>query len=804
VQISINYEELQLLNHPTRLRVFQALEYTATTDADVARRAEVCLHLAICCIIAFGTDRNPTEALRWLVESATLGHVPSQAIVKRMHDALGVRVPEKLQLDLLNWLKAGVESGSWVATEDLKQACEAGEFLTEVYLNARTRFQTVHCGVGYPLFEDDITENYTFVDDACFQEQLKLEMESNHDDSGRARLRSLNSRGDTLLHWAAITGNICVLETILLVDASQVDVTNDFGETPLLSACRAGQFQGTLCLLGHGADASIPTTSGETALHWIVSFTSASECMEVARKLERAGANVKAVAQANRTCVRHFANGLISGTPLHRATARNHIASVRALLTLDKPADPFSEGGPSAVAIGLARPTPIVWASAAHHEAILRLFLEKTGSRQLTCGHGMFSWGNLGTTLLSTAMVVLGGANPFDTPIMRKQDDLGEFTLLFHAVYADNVFQRMVCNGWGFEQAMKNTINLLIERGADPYRVDSFGSTALFSAVERGDCATVRHVLSNTTARRALEKTARGKDYMKPIHVAILWGRRDVFDCLLSANANIGATWGSASSLPLHLCGCAMIPDLQIAETIIKRAPEQVHALDKVETPFATAVRHMNFDIADLLLNYGAEKDVFIGEHRMMTLLGMLLAKGSNDPTAVKYLLEPRPERMEPFFPAGFIVCPPLGLSALHLPVAMRAEKELPPEIAYAMQGGSIGPVMAEVLKVFSAPEQLNAQDFRGLTALHHAVLAQDVDAVANILEYVHSGLDVSPLGPLDVTPLDLAEDAKLQASDLEVKPRVKEKAQRQAAKIVELLREAGALHRRDLIQPQV
>lgn len=121
-----------------------------------------------------------------------------------------------------------------------------------------------------------------------------------------------------------------------------------------------------------------------------------------------AGADVNAIAGENTVCFDHFKNALISGTPLHRATARNHIVAVRALLNLETPADPFAKGGPDAVAMGMDRPTPICWASASHEAAMLHLFLDRTGDRELNCNN-IFSLRNAASTLYSMALWMFGG-----------------------------------------------------------------------------------------------------------------------------------------------------------------------------------------------------------------------------------------------------------------------------------------------------------------------------------------------------------------------------------------------------------
>lgn len=682
-----------------------------------------------------------------------------------MHDALNIELPSALQESLLSWLKAAVEVGSFVAMEDLKKACHAGTYSMEEFNTSMAKFRTTFCGTGYKCFDDSVVERYTLCDTVELERLLSFERQK-AENSTEERLLALNDKGDTLLHWAAINGNTAMLNTILRSAPNMVNIVNNCNETPLLSACRSGQFEAATYLLNRDADAAISTANGESPLHWLISFTEAGECTEIAQRLEKAGADVNMVATENTSCFNLFSNFLISGTPLHRATARNHIPAVRALLALQTPADPFAKGGPGAVAIGMERPTPIIWACAAHEPDVLSLFLNRTGSRQLNCGLELHNWRNIGKWLYSMALVTIGGYGIFDTPIMQHRSQLPEFTLLFSAVYADNLFKRMIVHGRDHEKAMKKSIDLLIRRGASPGRVDQMGATALYAAVERGDIGIVRHVLSHPTAKSALENQPRGRSRMRPLHQAILHGRRDIFDVLHQAGADITTKWGKGSNC-LHICGMARVPDVGIAEKVISLDRAQLYAYDNTETPFCTAVRHHNFEIADLFLRHGAEKDVYVGESRSTTLLGAVLAKGALP--AARYLLEPRGMSEgragmgEPlrFFRAQFIVCPAGGYSALHAPFLIRLQASNMPGLNYGFEVGSAAPMIRYLLSIFSDPEQLNARDSSGLTPLHYAILVSDADAVEELLKYREWGLDMSLLGLLEgqeATPLGLAE----------------------------------------------
>ncbi|XP_059047017.1 26S proteasome non-ATPase regulatory subunit 10-like [Achroia grisella] len=118
-----------------------------------------------------------------------------------------------------------------------------------------------------------------------------------------------DSNGRQLLHWAALSGNVHLVE-YLIGHGNSVNSVDDTGSTPLILAASAGKNEVVLLLIGKGADVDHKTNRGQSALHYACSKGHYS----VVKLLVQNDANV------NNTDV-------LKATALHRAAAqgRNNI-----------------------------------------------------------------------------------------------------------------------------------------------------------------------------------------------------------------------------------------------------------------------------------------------------------------------------------------------------------------------------------------------------------------------------------------------------------------------------------------------
>lgn len=108
----------------------------------------------------------------------------------------------------------------------------------------------------------------------------------------RLRIHARNVIGNTILHRAAYTGNVEILDAILLVRADAcVDVTNKNGETPLHLAAGKGNLPAVKSLIKAGADINAVNILGDTPLACAVHYGHVEVVQELLQK--GADANTK-------------------------------------------------------------------------------------------------------------------------------------------------------------------------------------------------------------------------------------------------------------------------------------------------------------------------------------------------------------------------------------------------------------------------------------------------------------------------------------------------------------------------------
>lgn len=72
---------------------------------------------------------------------------------------------------------------------------------------------------------------------------------------------SRTSIGETMLHWYAIEGDPAVLEELIGL-GFEVNVRNEFGNTPIMESAFIGRWDNASVLLDHGADLAIANEEG--------------------------------------------------------------------------------------------------------------------------------------------------------------------------------------------------------------------------------------------------------------------------------------------------------------------------------------------------------------------------------------------------------------------------------------------------------------------------------------------------------------------------------------------------------------
>ncbi|KAK1234467.1 hypothetical protein PQX77_002321 [Marasmius sp. AFHP31] len=194
--------------------------------------------------------------------------------------------------------------------------------------------------------------------DRDIQEEFQLRGISSMDDI------YVNERGDGLLHYAAAMGNYTALRHLVITYQPNIDLPGQARqETPLLTACRGGHVIPTLWLIDQGANPDGDKDAEETPFDWLCAFSD-QFIPGIADRLIRAGAKghrrthrLRSV-PARADFEEFF---LLPVSPLSRAVMMESLPAVQALLALGAdPLDGYDDRSsvcPIVVAAALTLPT---------------------------------------------------------------------------------------------------------------------------------------------------------------------------------------------------------------------------------------------------------------------------------------------------------------------------------------------------------------------------------------------------------------------------------------------------------------
>jgi len=492
---------------------------------------------------------------------------------------------------------------------------------------------------------------------------------------------------DTLLHCAARSGYLEVVKGLINLGIG-VNVINCLGETPLLEASRAGHYEVFICLLEAGAKADKTSVFGEGPIHFLPFFDE-QHIDSISELMVRKGADVNQWATGN---PREGDHGFWGHSPLHYAVAGNHIASIRALLRLG--ADPYAK---------FAGESAIRWACAFRRAEALDMMAAVLG-RGISLGDFV---------LLSPEEIVLGPVRPLE-----------------------NIKE----HGGNQENAKIATLKVLHKYNAVDYRdVGGRGvGTVLHYAALAGYPEVVNYLLSHTPSKHYLDTLSQNKTLLMDM---INMGYRDVFEVLLHHGADIHltlpGTWNNGNYL--HICALAGHRDLFFPEQLLKRGVQ----IDRVDegglTPFGAAVTHGNYPVADLLLQYGADRDYLV---KGSTILALSLQiplplKG------IKYLMtcKSNPERPPPSFGCS----PGRGRNVFHAIAGAGEDAENSP-----VEMRSIFQYLQEL---WPGKDHINACDRMDDPPLVIAVRHPKLDLI-NMMIAAGADTNLGPLPPLYIATL--------------------------------------------------
>ncbi|RMD42024.1 hypothetical protein DV735_g3128, partial [Chaetothyriales sp. CBS 134920] len=568
-----------------------------------------------CYLLEFGTKFQAEEAVAWLLKASSDddSHEDqdyfSQAWLWRISYALGVQtnIPTDRLKSLLN---LSVIRGHRTCLQDMTQlmAISSGAEREDwwnsfqVFRNIlQSQMGAVGMGYFYPKFmtwpwKTTSLDNLPELDqsirrrlgsnfDSCIKSSpvldQKLTAPKGRDKEATAFDQIyVNQRGHGLLHYAAAAGASNALRHMITTYECDVNLPNKHvDETPLVCACEGGKLDCALILLEHGADPNGYRWGQEGPLHWLCSFLP-SEMGTIATKLVAAGADLELRSGGMRQDVRGIRADWehifeIHTTPLGRAVLMNNLDAVRVLLKLG--ANPLAK-------------------SASKHRGEWEGMKDASKMVDVSSPFELAAVLTLSNILEEFIQHIDG---PSGGPMMKLLDEWSMLDLA-HARKVTtldpvSLQSRLVRCGINYKSHMRGTLNLLHARAQ---LTGGVGST---SERER-------------EKSRVLCYNPNGTEDFRPLEKAVEVNNEEIFDLLRRSGVDMTVTQTTATGQisMLHVCASRpqqARPGRAIADALIAaRVP--VESVDRrSRPPLAMAIMNQNFDVAQALLDNGANID---------------------------------------------------------------------------------------------------------------------------------------------------------------------------------------------------
>lgn len=774
------------MNLPWKVQrqIRKALESIANSEEQsTERRAATCYSLCIFYIQRIGIlePSNPHDqwdgykgyspdyelSMKWLRRATELGSSVARANYSRLASAYSAHKIQDLVVphEVKAWLELSTKEGSLIAAEELRNLD------LDAWKHANEAYRHEFCGVGRNLFGTTAAQLPPSMPE--FIEYLNKRLAA-------PTSLILNDRGDTVLHWAAMTGRASELVHILDQEMTKeyLNSVNMANETALVQACRSGHHIIVHELLRRGADAAICTSSGENGLHWLGSFVVAeNELISIAKAIDFAGAKVEQVCKSNDQYNPKFASQISAGTPLQRATVNRDIQFVRVLLDLG--ADPYfgfmKESGLASSAMELA--------CSFHDAEIVALFLPP----RYPLKHPRW--------YKNQQAVSLSGMWQTMWQVFKQDLDDAHTSLLGASLCPLPLFGRMLRHGRHCDTRMRSTISRLIQEGESIYRVDYQNCSALLCATWGRDLSIVSHLMGSfpDDIKPLLNYPTANSLAMKlPIHASINLFDRLMFEELVGylpmstpltvpeglsdwvsnvyrAGLEVKSCTIANHPVSTQICSilhlvAASVTDVCFAYQVLDSLPKEDLQTMITQTgtygdfPLQLAIINHSFEVASLLMALGADinQETGAGQCKGWTPLGFAIAiNNSGSPEVISWLLRNG---------ANFIVNQKTQTSAIQiairLPIAPRttqADNQADGALKFLQRPDTKN--LELVLEHFNTPEHLNHQDTQfGYTALHWAINGIDIAAIKLLVDK-GANLEIEATdGPAKgMTPLELA-----------------------------------------------
>ena len=245
------------------------------------RAASVAYELSICHLQGFGCDVSYERAAQLLVKSAELGCVVALEDFYGVSGALGMVTPVSIEAQLHEVTFARAVGGYPKALGDLRRLNPS------MFTSTNYKFRNKYKSMAKDVFGDHILENYDLRHPLAFVKQTSQTSE-------KTVFEKTDEQGLTWLHYAATTGSTEVVRLLLQQPNIDIDCCSVSNWTPLWMACAAGHHETVYLLLENNANAKIKSNLGRSCLHYLRNFEP-NEVGKIAHRLLEAGVSVDAI-----------------------------------------------------------------------------------------------------------------------------------------------------------------------------------------------------------------------------------------------------------------------------------------------------------------------------------------------------------------------------------------------------------------------------------------------------------------------------------------------------------------------------
>lgn len=595
------------------------------TNGVTIKPFEAAYYLFQCYLNEFGVQFDAKKACEWLFTCSNEDDMAgfnyyAQAWAWRVGDALGFPPPFE-EDKLRDFICIGICRGHRLCIGDIQQISrnlaspEERTIWDEKLLLAKLNLRTLSGGTGmgyhvprglYHQFnlhdiqklEGEIRSVLGADFDACLRSK-QGHQDQNPEKSAFDKIY-LTRAGSGLLHHAATMGNLEALEYMTRTYVCNIDLENQsLYETPLVSACRSGQYECATFLIEAGARVTASDIGEEAPLHWLLGFED-NEMEPMGRKLIAAGADLEQVCgNGNRHIKADWEKCFqVLVTPLGRAVLMCNIKAVKVLLKLG--ADPL--GKKQKGTTNLISQSPIEVAAILTLPAILQALLSHLDDTQAE------------------------KQDVFDELEMLEAARKGEI-LKFDSLSLQSTLVRC---GSKYQDALIQTMQILRERRLSLHPEDGYVSE---SRVARQLCSEI--TLGNNDIVEAilnLGYSVSGTDEFRPLRYAVLTNNDGIFQIFVNNGADVHQSVAGDDESLLHLLASrppTSRPGIGIAERLLRAGIPVEKSSDGSPSPFFLAVENHHFDLADLLLSNGADINAAYKSRTTdirVTILGAMVA----------------------------------------------------------------------------------------------------------------------------------------------------------------------------------